>query len=152
MIEVELKVNNTAEIMAALEEKSEQILEYIGGMAEGYAKELAPVGKEETTGVKGYLGGSLRDSIRHEVEGDTVYIKAGGIPGVYRDVNYAVYVEFGTGIYAEGGDGRKTPWAYQDEDGGWHITKGMEAQPYMRPAINDHLDEYINVIENELGN
>lgn len=31
------------------------------------------------------------------------------------DVEYGGYQELGTGIYAEGGGGRPTPWVYQDE-------------------------------------
>ena len=36
----------------------------------------------------------------------------------------AIYEEFGTGEYALNGDGRKTPWSYQDEKGQWHYTRG----------------------------
>ena len=58
-------------------------------------------------------------------------------------VHYAIYVEFGTGIYAVNGNGRKTPWAYldpkgrKDENGDplWIWTRGMEAQPFWFPAI-----------------
>lgn len=36
----------------------------------------------------------------------------------------AIWEEFGTGEYALHGDGRKTPWKYQDRHGNWHTTKG----------------------------
>ena len=36
----------------------------------------------------------------------------------------AIWEEFGTGQYALHGDGRKTPWSYQDRNGKWHTTKG----------------------------
>lgn len=57
--------------------------------------------------------------------------------------HYAIYVEFGTGIYAVKGNGRKTPWAYldpkgrKDENGDplWIWTRGMEAQPFWFPTI-----------------
>jgi len=60
--------------------------------------------------------------------------------------HYAIYVEYGTGIYATGPGGsraKKIPWAYphpegkRDEKGNlifiW--TKGMKAQPYWGPAL-----------------
>ena len=40
----------------------------------------------------------------------------------------AIWEEFGTGQYALHGDGRKTPWSYQDRNGNWHTTKGKRPQ------------------------
>ena len=65
-------------------------------------------------------------------------------------VNYAPYVELGTGKFAEGGGGRPTPWVYQDSKGNWHRTSGMKPRPYLRPAIEEHKREYKEVIEQEL--
>jgi hypothetical protein len=48
--------------------------------------------------------GQLRQSITHEVEGNT------GVIGT--NVEYAPYVEYGTGIHAKDGNGRQTPWSY----------------------------------------
>lgn len=48
---------------------------------------------------------------------------------------YAPYVEYGTGIYAADGSGRKTPWRYKDEEGNWHVTSGQEAQPFAEPGF-----------------
>mgnify|MGYP001862904281 CR=1 FL=1 len=44
----------------------------------------------------------------------------------YVGSNYqnAIWEEYGTGQYALNGDGRKTPWRYQDEKGNWHTTRG----------------------------
>lgn len=60
--------------------------------------------------------GQLRQSITHEVEGNT------GVIGT--NVEYAPYVEYGTGIYAKDGNGRQTPWSYKDSKGNWHRTVG----------------------------
>lgn len=38
----------------------------------------------------------------------------------------AIWEEFGTGQYALKGNGRKTPWSYQDKDGKWHRTTGKK--------------------------
>lgn len=36
----------------------------------------------------------------------------------------AIWEEFGTGEFALNGNGRKTPWIYQDRNGVWHKTTG----------------------------
>lgn len=38
----------------------------------------------------------------------------------------AIWEEFGTGVYALNGDGRKTPWQYQDKNGNWVVTVGKK--------------------------
>lgn len=79
--------------------------------------------------------GELRNSITSKVE-----ISGNEIVGiVYTPLEYAPYIEFGTGLFAEGGNGRKdVPWCYQDDYGEWHSTSGMEPRPYMRPALNEN--------------
>lgn len=77
--------------------------------------------------------GYLKESI------DFMY-KDGGMTGVVSvGAEYAIYVEYGTGIYSTGPGGSRAkniPWSYQDADGEWHTTKGMEAQPFWNPAID----------------
>ncbi|PUB12624.1 HK97-gp10 family putative phage morphogenesis protein [Paenisporosarcina sp. OV554] len=74
--------------------------------------------------------GNLKDSI--EVE-----FKNGGLTAIVRvTASYAVYVEFGTGIYAVEGNGRKTPWTYYSNKLGRFVTtEGMQPQPFWFPAI-----------------
>lgn len=117
-------------------------LEQIGGKVQGYARLLTPV---ET--------GSLRQSIRYEIEDGnrTVEVRAGGGFFVKRHVNYAVYVELGTGIYASDGTGRKTPWVYKDDKGVWHVTRGSRPQPFLKPAFMDHLQEIKDILTNNLS-
>ena len=93
-------------------------------LVEGEAKKKAP--KDN---------GALRRSITSKVSGEGL-----GIVGeVFTPLEYAPYVEFGTGLFAENGNGRKdVPWHYQDEKGEWHTTSGMTPQPYMRPALNEN--------------
>jgi hypothetical protein len=52
-------------------------------------------------------------------------------------VPYAVYIEYGTGVYAEGGRGRKSPWQYMTPAGNWITTIGIRPQPFVRPSIQD---------------
>lgn len=93
----------------------EQGLEKACLLIEGDAKNRCPV-----------RDGQLRNSINHKVESNQ------GVIG--SNVEYAPYVEVGTGIYSTEGGGRQTPWTYQDSKGDWHTTKGMTAQPFLRPA------------------
>ena len=64
-------------------------LEICGGKAETYAKQLAPVGTPESTGIPGYKGGTLRNSITHEQENENTEL-------VGSAVKYAPFVELGT--------------------------------------------------------
>lgn len=64
------------------------VLEEIGLKAESYAKALCPVGTPESTGIPGYKGGTLRNSITHTRDKDSAYIGT--------NVEYAPYVELGT--------------------------------------------------------
>ena len=75
--------------------------------------------------------GLLRKSITHRV------ISRRGYPVAQIGTNneYAIYVEFGTGIYAEGGDGRKTGWMWYDEKGEGHWTRGMKPKSFLREAL-----------------
>jgi HK97 gp10 family phage protein len=57
---------------------------------QGTAKKLAPVGTPESTGIKGYVGGTLRASISRKL------YKQQQSAIVYTLVEYASYQEFGT--------------------------------------------------------
>ena len=66
--------DNSAQALSELSRAKARALETIGDKAEEYAKKLCPVGTVESTGIKGYRGGTLRNSITHTVDGDTVSI------------------------------------------------------------------------------
>ena len=124
-------VSHKIEVIQAKDEAVAKALETIGRVAERYAKEICPTDTSR-----------LKNSISHQVDDDTVYVGT--------NVEYAPYVEFGTGKFAEGGGGRPTPWSYQDDKGNWHTTNGMKPQPYLKPAIENHLDEYKQFLKSEL--
>lgn len=131
---IEIK-DNSAECLAALKEACIKALEESGMVAEGYAKKAVAVDT-----------GNLRNSITHIVDEDDLSVIIG------TDVEYGIYQELGTGIYAEGGGGRPTPWVYQDEKGNWHYTRGNKAKPFLKPALADHTQTYKNIFEDELKN
>ena len=77
----------------------------------------------------------------------------GGISTAVVSTNkYAVYVHFGTGIYAADGKGRKTPWVYRDEDGGFHRTVGVHPKPYLSQALKDSEREVIILLSDAVDN
>lgn len=121
------------EVLKEMEEAIAQALETIGLVAEGYAKRLCAVDT-----------GLLRNSITHAISGESPAITeyksdkgdekgsySGSIgskkePAVYigTNVEYAPYLEMGTS--------RTGP------------------QPYLKPAVMDHLDEYKDIVEKAL--
>ena len=74
--------------------------------------------------------GALRRSIASRIEGNK------GI--VFTPLEYAPYVEFGTGLFAEQGGRTDTPWRYKNDKGEWVSTSGQKPQPFMRPALTQN--------------
>lgn len=125
-------------------------------LVERSAKQKAPKGS-----------GELRRSIDSKIEGDT------GI--VFTPVYYAPYVEYGTGLFAEDGKGRKeVPWVYVEggnsqgssskkvytpdeaeaaaaflESKGLDavVTYGQHPHPFMRPALYENREEILRLLK-----
>lgn len=121
--------NNTHLVREALAGATNLALEAIGTKAEEYAKEETPVDL-----------GRLRNSMTHVVQGDSAYVGT--------NVEYAPYVELGTGIYASNGNGRKDPWVYFDEKTGkFRLTRGSKPHHMIRRAATEHTDEYKQIVK-----
>ncbi len=86
--------------------------------------------------------GELRRSISSKVEDNK------GI--VFTPLEYAPYVEYGTGLFAESGGRQDVPWHYQDDEGNWHSTSGQKPQPFMRPALNENRALIKQILKEEL--
>jgi HK97 gp10 family phage protein len=86
--------------------------------------------------------GELRRSITSKVEGTQ------GI--VFTPLEYAPYVEYGTGLFAESGGRMDVPWNYQDDEGEWHSTSGQKPQPFMRPALEENQETIKRLLMEEL--
>lgn len=129
---LDIKSDNTEQWKQMLQDKILVALEKVGLIAEGYAKTKCPV----DTGI-------LRNSITHAVDpGDkAVYIGT--------NVEYAAYVELGTGEFYPNG-GRKGGWAYVDSEGKGHFTYGMKPRPYLKPAAAEHTKEYDEILKSAL--
>lgn len=88
--------------------------------------------------------GELRRSITSKIEGTQ------GI--VYTPLEYAPYVEYGTGLFAENGGRKDVPWNYQDDKGNWHSTSGQKPQPFMRPALNENREKIVDLLGEAINN
>ena len=130
------------EVLAAIDdlgklEKLESALGRACALVERSAKQKAPKGT-----------GELRRSITSKVEnrGDEL------VGVVYTPLEYAPYVEYGTGLFAEEGGRQDVPWCYQDDEGEWHTTSGMRPQPYMRPALYENREQIIRILKEGVNN
>ena len=132
MADIDINItDNSGEILRELENKKAAALEAVGISAEGHAKLLTPVDT-----------GRLRDSMTHSVKGDDVYIGT--------NVEYAMWLELGTGIYASDGKGRQSPWGYYDRNGKYHRTRGTKPRHMLKKAASEHTEEYKRIIENQM--
>jgi HK97 gp10 family phage protein len=127
---IRIEIDNTDAVIRASRDQIKKALEECGLTAERYAKEKCPVDT-----------GNLRNSIAHQMDGDNKVL-------IGSNTSYAAYVELGTGKYADGG--RKASWVYEDSKGNWHMTNGQKAQPYLKPALANHTDEYAKIIRENL--
>ena len=153
--------DNNDEILEKLKAAKLRGLVRCGSQAHGYAADLVPVDS-----------GALRNTIAFKVDPDELAAYVG------TNSEYAAYVELGTGKYHPGG--RKGWWVYVDGGSSVqsknpgkiytyeeakkivailrskglaaHMTDGQEPQPFLKPAVENHKDDYYNIIKDELKN
>ena len=121
--------SNLKQVTSKIELEIYNALEEVGGAVEAQVKQNQRVDTGQTKG-----------SWRH-------YVSARE-HAVYIGSNYdnAIWEEFGTGVYALNGNGRKTPWVYTPDDGRtFYRTKGKKplrplykAMTLLRPKINKY--------------
>lgn len=99
--------------------------------------------------------GHLRASITHDVSVTTKDITG----RIYSNLDYAPYIEKGTGVHAKDGDGRKTPWyvpvdgyagtkhptfegkvviVYGKKGKKFYKTDGMKPRSFLEPARDEN--------------
>lgn len=93
-------LDNSDIVLDEFEKSCKAALEKIGSSAATYAAALAPVREDGT-------GGTLRQSIKYKVVGYEVYIGSA--------TWYAQYVEYGTGRFADNGQGRQGWWVFVND-------------------------------------
>lgn len=137
-----IRLEGIDEVLESIEDigDTEQFSNILGracALVEGEAKKTAP---KDT--------GALRNSITSKVENTDSEIQ--GV--VFTPLEYAPYIEYGTGLFAEEGGRTDVPWNYQDDKGEWHSTSGMRPQPFMRPALDENREKIIQMIKEGLIN
>lgn len=134
---IKITADHSDEVLRDLEGAKERILEAWGQQGVSYVKDvITAAGRIDT--------GAMRNGISHQVDNGESKVYVGS------NTEYAIYNEYGTGIYAEGGKGRKTPWFYVDSHGEGHFTHGMKPIHMFKNGIGDHLSEFKQIAENEL--
>jgi len=137
--------NNIQRVLLHLDDVCEETLEGIGEAAARHARDAAPVDT-----------GALRDSYMHDVT-DNRHVRVGS------PLEYAPFVELGTGPnyenppdwvtnLAQRGHHVVDPWWYLDDNGEWQQGWFIRAQPHLRPAFLNHVNEYIRIFRDNLRN
>ncbi len=111
----------TPELLKDLQVKQMSFVTQGGQRIQAEQSNRAPVDK-----------GNLRASVE-----SVPYVEDGkAVSETGATAEYAVYVEYGTGVYAKDGNGRKTPWVYIDKETGKAVfTHGAQAQPFAEPGF-----------------
>ena len=152
--------SNLKEVEQATQQAIFKALNIVGGMAESDVKDKTPVDSS-----------NLIQSITHQVNAEDKEVYIGTA------VEYAPYVEYGTGIYSDKGgrlggywiyvkgepySGDKGHKSYSFEEASQivarmrakgldaHMTQGRKPTHFMRDAINENIDKYQKVIATEL--
>lgn len=108
----------------------------LGGRIQKAAKEACPVDT-----------GNLRERI-------TVSSPAPDTVTVGTNVEYAAYVEYGTGPKGDPAVPHTTKkyWRYKDELGNWVTSHGQAAQPFLRTAFNQYKDQAGEIVKKAIEN
>lgn len=135
MADVQFRLTDNSEaVLKALDQTTQAALEACGQQAVSHSKSIV-------TAAGRVKSGALRNSINSIVSGKTAYIGT--------NISYAKYHEMGTGVYIAGG--RQSPWAFQDEKGKWHMTRGVSPIHFIKNAVADHVAEYKRIIQQYLS-
>jgi HK97 gp10 family phage protein len=134
--------DNSEEVLEALKNAIERCADSIGESVEGWAKmNITEQGAIDT--------GNLRNSITYSTEkGDD-----GVTTTVGTAVEYAPYIEFGTGKYSSTGGGTyKESWVYMDDFGQFHRAFPQRPRPFLEPAVSEHTDAIQQLVIDSLEN
>lgn len=130
-------INNIDKVREQLKKNIYNALDAAGNFVKGEAIRKAPVDN-----------GALRDHFGIEISVKDLKVR------VYNDLEYAKFVEFGTGIFALDGNGRKTPWVYYYDghkgEPGFRVTVGQKPQPFLMPAVEKNTDKITNIMAIQL--
>lgn len=120
-------VDNTIQVKRSVAEGLKDAAEMIGAAAEGHAVEYCP-----------FDTGLLSGSITHEVEAEEMKATV----AVGTNVEYGPYVELGH---------KQQPGRYVPKLGKRLKADFVAAKPFLRPAFENHTEEFEAIIESVMG-
>ena len=163
-------IDNSADYITRMNQACEAALEACGLQAVSHAKKNITEGVPRRAGSWYTPTGALRNSLSHLVKmtESTVYIGT--------NMSYAKYNEFGTGIYADDGNGKQGFWVFvpgSGEEGtsvgsakvytegearrivamlkskgvDAHMTQGMKPIHFLKRAVEEHSKEYFQIMQ-----
>ena len=127
-------VDNSIEVTGAIKEAALAFLEQSAGELDSQAMRNTRVDTGQT---KGAWNHKLEESALQAIVGNTL--------------QNAVWEEFGTGEYAVNGNGRKTPWRYQDVRGNWHTTTGKRPSRAFEKARTEAEPKIVQAAKETFG-
>ena len=136
MADVEFK-DFSIKVKSAIDDRIDAVLEEVAGELESQVKRNSRVDT-----------GKTKNSFRHKIVGSVMAGQYEAIIGS-SDEN-AIWEEFGTGEYADGGNGRKGGWAYRNEKGEWYFTHGKKPSRAFFKAYNSLKTKIVRKIQNSL--
>lgn len=156
MVDVDV-TDNTDEVLKLFKKATASGLEIIGGKIETYAKKLVAPRGPKGNAMPNSITAQLRNSIDHHVDGDAVVVGS--------ELDMAAYVELGTSKeynpppqwinnQVKPGKNSGLPWwlFYDKKQKRVRVGLPMKPTPFLRPAVEKHVDEYKKIVENELKN
>lgn len=165
-------IDHSADFASRMEQAKKAALESVGSNCRSHAQNNITAGTPRR-GDSWYTGkGGLKNSMGYTVKEseDAVYIGT--------DLKYAKYNEYGTGKYADDGKGRQGWWVFVPGSGSGdkvgsakvyseaearkivailkskgidaHMTEGMPPLHFLKKAVEEHRDEYREIIARKL--
>ena len=122
-------ISNVPQTLTDINNAKNRALEICGATAERYTK-------ENLTKNRSVDSGTLRNSITHDKQDEDTEVIGTG-------VKYAPYVELGH---------HQEPGRYVPAIGKRLVRSFVPGKPYLRPAIEHHVEQYENIIRSEMNN
>ncbi len=159
----DIRIEGLDELTKRLKELGIEYKRYYSDVGEKAMLTVEAAAKEKCPVDLGHLRGSISTKTE-EVDGGVNVI-------VGTNLKYAAYVEFGTGIHAENGQGRKTPWRWPVESQKWQniffgsilrqgaygpirmspLWYGSHPHPFLRPAWDENRNQVYERVRTEIA-
>lgn len=135
---IDRAIKEINEFQSRLKPAMQSLIDYLGNRGVEVAKAaLMFVGESPA-----YMTGDLQESITFRSEEGSGVLSAGeGLTDGNGNQSYALYVEYGTGIYGEDINGHAEKGWWYLAPWGWTWTNGMAPRPFMASTFNDLCDE-----------